>query len=122
MIYWNKPLRTIPSGKPATTGIVGGVRVLTWGSESGVSVDYHGRTISTHVFLECDGREKLVERGTTIVENVPEEPRDHIVIRKSNGMWHIQDGPHGRLFAKSQTESMINMGGACNFVAVKVPV
>ena len=123
MINWNKPLRTVLSQIPVTVAatLPDGSKVLTW--------ETFGRVVSRHV--NADGSNAADTKypgflgsevgGRLEFENVPEEPKDHLLIaRLRNGEWRIQYGkPVTRSAAESGKVTCSGMGEPA--VIVKVP-
>lgn len=116
MIDWNRGIRVTHSGAPAVSAVVGIQRVVSWHGGA-LAVDENGRTTSTEWIGRIGG---TTPGGYQLVENVPEEPRDHFVVYlNSRGIpFFCDDQGHG--YTKQQAEKV-----ARDFkraVAVKVPV
>lgn len=123
-IDWSKPIRLAGGSEyPATVDLVcshSGNRLVSWRcavQECRAFVMADGRLLSTlhNGAGASQGR---------FVENVPEEPKDHLVLIKpfEDEDWELSDRPRGNLFTKEHANEMLrNIGGkAC--IIVKVPV
>lgn len=89
-IDWNKPLRTVTEHYPVNVLYVSEIeknRLISWP----ISVDNIGYAFvsnggKTAVTLNKLKRNGIFE-GSTLVENVPEEPRDYMVMDRWDTVW-----------------------------------
>lgn len=124
-IDWTKPLRVLyfsedgrvigNGGTPAYTYNSHGSRVV-WIEDRVYPVDEEGRVKARVDYDECT----WVQKGEQIVENVPEEPKDHIRVYCVGDKWHVDRTSTGQLQTKEFWEDPLN--GSYEAVVVKVPV
>ena len=120
-IDWKKPLRTTMCHQDIN--VVAdwnrGNRLISWKETSNSKgdlfaiVNSRGGLIATlHHGSHCSAE---------FIENVPEEPRDHLFIAKGeNGKWTLTEGSDGQLFTQAHATAMTRMVGDKNSVALKV--
>lgn len=129
-IDWKKPLRTVDwEMAKRTTGRQPEVYTFKSGSQRVVWVDDRVYPVDAQGCCTADvgypGFRKC-EVGDPIVENVPEEPKDHLhLYRREGEEWKIDFGS-GQLYTKEYAENLSRgwayHAGAKNTVVVKVPV
>lgn len=105
-VDWHKPLRLTkevnPAGRgsdPVTTFNSHGSRVV-WVGDRVYPVDAEGYAAAD---VRYPGRRGVI-MGTKIVENVPEEPKDHLHLYHDGGTWCIDDPD--QLRSKSEWEEI----------------
>lgn len=106
MIDWSKPLRTVPSRYPAgymindMMGDGSDYRAVCWRTGSSVTyvvqVDKDGKSV--HPTIDHFG--EVWPCGKQMVENVPEEPKDHLHVYQHHGVWAFNSYKGERLQTK----------------------
>lgn len=111
-IDWTKPLQITYSDKPATYGIIGGVRIVAWAGGA-LAVDDDGELLFTEFVAGS-----LKYQGYRLVKN--EETKDTILLlQKTCGGWVTwTQYPQ----TNSAAEADIKHHSDATFVKVKVPV
>ena len=127
-IDWKKPLRTVDwetaqrvTGKaPKVYTFKSGSQRVVWVDDRVYPVDERGRSTAR---VEYPGR-RPCKVGDPMVENVPEEPKDHLhVFLSTGGEWRVDTAGGGQLKTKADAEkynhNWLRYGKG---VVVKVPV
>lgn len=119
-IDWTKPLRTNVSHCQVRAAVhPHGNRVIAyWYNSAGEwSEGVFDKFTGAVLYTEFAGKR---DRGTVMIENVPEEPKDHIRLFKTSNGWYVDNNSGSQLQTKSFWENPLN--GAYPGVVVKVPV
>lgn len=121
-IDWKKPLRsTAGDYAPMVTYKSGGARVV-WVADRVYPVDNCGRAVASVKYPDFDP----ARLGEVIVENVPEEPRDHVVVgcnRRTGETFVYQRGElMTAALARRHVVHLTKVWPNTGYVAVKVPV
>lgn len=124
MIDWNKPLRTNVNHYKVTAGPhpSGNRMVCGWYNNAGEwSEGVFDKFTGATVYTEFAGK---THAGQVTIENVPEEPNDHLHLYKSGDQWFINGagsaGPNQVAPKQLQPKSYWEKAGPG--VIVKVPV
>lgn len=129
MIDWNKPLRTTESKYEVKTAPhPSGDRIIAyWYNNRGEwSEDVFNKFTGAVCYTEFAGKR---DKGIVTIENVPEEPKDHLVVYWNHwnhrGEWAID---HRQLMTKARAEYQAYVVNrpfswrAMKSIVVKVPV
>lgn len=120
-IDWHKPIRAM-DGTEAKPFNSHGSRVV-WIGDYVYPVDEQGRAKASVYYPRAEGRSCSV--GERLVENVPEEPKDHLGVYWTGYKWVIDTvgfGDNVAMMTETEAKDWARRGAAQRRQAVKVPV
>lgn len=128
MIDWNKPVRTIPSKYAVSVYPIDQttLRRLVWINNADrrlvVVVDKAGLVVHIATPFFSGMTYAKVEVGDLFIENVPEEPKDHLHLYLDyRGKWDVNAWLNSQLYSRADWERLDKGEKFGNGFLVKVP-
>lgn len=116
-IDWSRPLR-LKDGRPARLTTIGHARTGMTNFYNRIVEFQSGNDPGWYaVVVDNDGQSVEREQCYIAVENVPEAPKDTLVLRQAVDGWHVTAGPMTKIAAAA----LIDAAEPFKFYAVPVP-